>query len=118
MAATYNFPNHKKGDTFLGSQMTISLNGSLIDTSLYSVRMQLRRTADKSSPVAFEYNSSGEKDGTITLGDNGIITFEPTVIDVPAGKYYHDVEFTLLSTEIVRTWVEGYWIIETEVTQG
>lgn len=117
MAETYNFPNHKKGDTFLGTQITVSLNGETIDTSLYEVRMQLRRRAEKNADVAFEFNSDGEHDGDITLGDNGVITLEPVIIDIAPGKYFYDIEFTLISTGKVRTWVEGYWIIETEVTQ-
>lgn len=118
MAQTYNFNKHKKGDTFLGLDMQILVNGTPITTTDYNVRMQLRRTASKSSPVAFEFNSNGEKDGLIVKNGNGIIHFNSVVIDIPSGKYYHDIEFEHIDTGKIRTWVEGYWIIESEVTQS
>jgi hypothetical protein len=114
MVKIYNFPPHIKGDTFKGKTFTISINGELIDTTTYTVKMQLRKGRSTSYPVALELSTTN---GEIVKDDtnNGQFRIIEQVIAIPAGKYVYDMEFT--SGGKVRTWIKGVWTITRETTQ-
>ena len=57
MAETYNFPNHKKNDTFVAQEFTYTRNGSPINLTGATIAMMLRlvKSAD---PVALSLSTA------------------------------------------------------------
>ena len=110
--ATYNFPDHKKGDTFPGTVFTIVQNSLPVDLTNYTIRMHLR-PARASSTLSQNMTSSIE----IHDPAAGKFRINPVVIDLPARTYYHDIEFTNTVTGAIRTWIEGTWNVTQDVTR-
>ena len=113
---TYNFRTHIKGDTYLGTSFTVTVNDLPQDLTDYRIRMHLRRSATPTSPLVLAFDT---EDGTIEITDAaaGEFIIKARVIDIPAYTYRHDIEFTN-PDGVVRTWVSGTFPVEEEVTYG
>ena len=111
---TYNFPEHTKGDTFLGAVFTMTSGGVAINLTGYRIRMHIRRTATQTSPLVLALDTEDE---TIEIHDAaaGKFRIKAQVIDIPAYSYVHDIEFTRPDGQ-VRTWVKGRFTVTEEVT--
>lgn len=112
-----NLPDHIKGDTFLGWDIEILLDDVLIDTADYEVRMQVRKQAVITSPVLLEFSTDDLTIERVEPTASGVIRLVEQIVDLPAGTYFYDIEFTELSDRGRRsTWVRGEWKILKEVT--
>lgn len=111
---SYNFPNHKKGDTFNGIQFTINVNGSPLNLTGASIAMDLRLTPTGASVERFS-TAVGEGITISTPKTAGIFTLDTQIIDIAAGDYYYDIQITLANSTI-KTYIGGRWIIEQDIT--
>jgi hypothetical protein len=115
MAKTYNFPPHTKGDTFQGKTFTVTLNTELVDTASYNVKMQVRKSPAADAVLTFD--STANPAPTITKGAGGAFTLVARDINIDAGKYIYDIQFTEVGgDEKVHTWIKGIWKINKEIT--
>jgi hypothetical protein len=115
--ATYNFKPHKKGASFLGVELTVTVNGSPIDTAEYDIKMQVRRSAVNTAPVLIEFNTEDDTITRVEPTSSGVIRFEERVVDIIKGVNYHDILFINKLTGRKRIWIEGTWpIVETVTT--
>lgn len=112
---TYDFPDHRKGDTFAGVQFTITKNGSPLDLTSASLRMEMRELTPTGSVGATFTDDSG---GGLTITDavNGVLTFDEQVVDVSALLYHYDIQITLSNGD-VKSYIVGTWDIIQDVTQ-
>ena len=113
----YNIPAHTKGDTFLSPIFEVIVNGTAVDLDEYSIKMQVRRYAVKTSPVVIEFSKTDGTMEVVGASTDGKFKIKEAVVDIPANTYKYDIEFTKISTEKVRTWIKGEWQITEEVTQ-
>jgi hypothetical protein len=111
----YDIPSHKAGDTWKGiSGITIFRNGSAVDLTNASAKMQVRFQID--SPLVVEFSSD---DNTILFVDpkNGILDIPSQIVDVPPATYIYDLQI-ILETGEVKTWLEGKWPISSHTTRN
>jgi hypothetical protein len=107
--STYNFPNHKSGDTFLGVIFTltdgnddpIDLDGAVIELKTLSPHIQELTTVGGGGISIIDESSSIE----------GKFQIDEQVIDWCAGSYEYEIVFTLASGH-KRTYIKGTWVIE------
>lgn len=94
--------------------LTWKTNGTAVNLTGYSARMQVRQTADATATVLSISNGSG-----ITLGGTaGTVLLEAsatTTAALTAGQYVYDLE--LVSGAYVTRLVEGNFVIYSEVTK-
>lgn len=94
--------------------LTWKTNGTAVNLTGYSARMQVRQTADATATVLSISNGSG-----ITLGGTaGTVLLEAsatTTAALTAGQYVYDLE--LVSGSYVTRLVEGNFVIYSEVTR-
>ena len=111
---TFHFPDLKKGDTFIGRQLTIT-NKTLnqpVDLTGYTISAKFRQSSRTGTEVKSITNSSG-----INLTDptNGIFTIDSFKADWEPDIYYYDFEFTSPGGDI-QTYFEGTILILQDVT--
>ena len=117
----YQFPDHKKGDTFgevsftITSKSPTTLVVAPIDLTGALVRIQFKKDKRSQCP-ALELNSLAGGGITITTPLEGKFRIDKRVIDIEAGTYEYDVEITLANGE-VHTYVEGTLTILQDVTR-
>jgi hypothetical protein len=111
---TYTIPDHIKGDTWPGVSFTVIVNGEPLPLTGASIRMMLRNTSN-----AIKKTFTSEVDGgiTITDGEDGDFQIDEQIIDIPAGRYKYDIEFTLANGD-VKTYIKGTWTITQDITYG
>jgi hypothetical protein len=90
-----------------------SCDGSPIDVSGYTAKMQLRTEAD-SSTVVFELSSAN---GRISITGNQITLSiaDTDTATIPDGRYVYDL--VLHSTGVSTRLLEGYFDVKTDVTR-
>lgn len=102
----------KEGDTFILQLLFKDDNGNLIDLTNYSFAMEVKKRARWSSTIlansvfTFTANANGELD----------IEADASDMEVKAGCYKYDLELTNNSTGVVETWLQGDFIITSDVT--
>lgn len=109
-AGTYNF-TFEQGATF-SRQLTVQDNGSAMDLTNYSARMQLRSSVE-STTVALTVTC------TITNATGGILTVSNTAtqtMGVDAGIYVYDLEIES-SAGVVTRLMQGTATITANVTR-
>jgi hypothetical protein len=114
MATTYNFPDHIKGDTYDGTQFTITVNSVALDLTGASIKMALKLEKDQAT-ADLELTTT---DGGITISNpptSGIFSVAKQIIDVAVGKYFYDIQITL-QDETVKTYISGRWKITQDIT--
>ena len=100
-AKSYNFPDHKSGDTFAGVQFEILVNTVAANLVGSTINMEINGTLTYST-------STGE----LVLSDpsNGKFQFAEQIIDLVPGNYYYEITITFADLS-VKTYIEGYWRI-------
>lgn len=123
---TYNFQNHKKGDTFKAKSFEIIIEtkntlGEVISTAPLNltgarIRMHLKLN-NRPETIATKIFDTLDSSIIITSPLNGKFEIVEQVIDIPAAVYVYDTEIILQSGEI-DTYMEGKWQILQDVTNG
>lgn len=115
MSAAVQLHPHKAGDLWPGlSSVTIKVDGAPLDLTGAVVKMHLKRYVRDVLP-AFALSSAGAQPG-IVLGDDaalGAFHVPPVVVDVPAGKYFWDLQVTQGGQPV--TYASGSWQILPDV---
>ena len=109
-AGTYNF-TFEQGATF-SRQLTVQDNGSAMDLTNYSARMQLRSSVE-STTIALTVTCA------ITNASSGILTVSNTAtqtMGVDAGIYVYDLEIES-SAGVVTRLMQGTATITANVTR-
>lgn len=111
---TYNIPDHVKGDTFEGVQFNVTVNGSALNLTGATIKMQLKPNANPGTTATLTLDTT---DGiTITDAVNGQFEIDQQVIDIAADCYYYDIQITL-SGGSVKTYIKGNWNITQDITE-
>lgn len=112
---TYNFPNHRRGDTFNGHTFEISQNGDPVDFTDAEILIQFR--ASPISNVVLEWST---EDGiTISGAENNVINMASKTgeeMDIPAGTYKYDIQ-VVLSNGVTNTYVKGSMKIINDISR-
>lgn len=108
----FNFPAHRKGDTFRALQFALKQNAVPVDLTESSISFQVRTSPTGSLALSFSIG-----DG-ITLTDpaGGVFQIDEQVIDLDSALYYFDLEVTL-SNGFVLTYLTGTWQILQDVAR-
>jgi len=113
--ALYNFKNHKKGDTFDGVEFTITVNGNSLILTEATIKMDMRETPLGVVVKSFSTPTSGITISSPTTAGKFII--DQQIIDIPAFKYYYDIEISLATNPVeIKTYVWGRWEIVQDIT--
>jgi hypothetical protein len=114
--ATYHLPSVVEGDTWAGiPALTVRVNNAAPASALALVRIQIRRRHDDADALVSLHSGSG---GGISIDDAAAweVSVARRVLDLPAGRYVHDVEFTDAAGE-VRTYLAGSLSVGKQVTR-
>ena len=113
-AQQYNFPSHKRGDTFNGVSFQVLVDGQPLDLTGASLRMQVRQNPKSPKPSAeFTLDNQGL---LLTNAPEGRFQFPAQIINLQPYDYYYDIEFTLASG-VRKTWITGRWPITSDVSR-
>lgn len=107
---TYDFATHRKGDTWQPPTFTGTLDGSPIDLTGSTLAMKAR-DCDGAEVLSLT-SASGI---TITDAANGVFKIDDQVLNIAAGVYNYDIQFTLASGDIF-TWIVGKLIVSQDQT--
>lgn len=106
MAAKYNFPTIKTGDTFRERQVRINLYGEPADLTDATVTMHLKYTSN--GPIIKDMDPFVSGEGTITIP-----SFK---VDFQAGIYLYDLEI-MLRDGFTLTYLEGKFPVEKDISR-
>jgi hypothetical protein len=106
---------HTKGDTFSEVAFEVKKNGTAINLTGATIRMQLRKNYSDVTPT-LSLTSAGSAGITITGATAGQFKINAQIIDIEVFNYVYDIQFTLSSGE-VRTYVKGGFNVTPEVTR-
>lgn len=112
---TYNIPATVKGDTFIGQEFTLTVNGTLADLSGALISMQLKESRDALVMAVLTLDNNLNGGITITDAVNGVFCIDEQIIDVPSLCYVYDIQITF-QDGTVKTYIKGRWDILPEVT--
>lgn len=111
--AIYNFKEQYAGDTFNGIQLTATLNGSPIDLTNITIKIQFKVSIEKASVKDLIIGTG------LTLVDavNGVFKIDSfTVFTTPnITNYLYDLEFTY-SSGVVKTYMKGDFPVKHQIT--
>lgn len=104
---TYNFPTHKKGDTFKARQINFgfSVAGCII-------KMQFK--IEGASTVSFEW-STVDSSFLVTNATTGLVTMNKKILNFKSATYLYDLQITD-SNGNVTTYFEGSILITQDIT--
>lgn len=113
--ANFNFIDHYQNDGLRKFTMTFKYSsGKVMDLKGCLVRLQLVNSAGL---VAWEFSTLRDKDGLLTIGENGVITFESiNSWSILPGTYVYDLEVTF-PDGFVCTYLKGSWKINKDITK-
>ena len=106
---------HTKGDTFSEVAFEVKKNGTAINLTGATIRMQLRKLYSDTT-AALSLTSVSSAGITITNAASGLFKINTQIIDIEVYNYIYDIQFTLSSGE-VRTYVKGFFNVTPEVTR-
>ena len=106
---------HTKGDTFSEVAFEVKKNGTAINLTGATIKMQLRKNYSDVSP-ALALTSVSSAGITSTGASAGQFKINTQIIDIEVFNYVYDIQFTLASGE-VRTYVKGGFNVTPEVTR-
>lgn len=106
---------HTKGDTFNEVAFEVKKNGTAINLTGATIRMQLRKNYSDTSAI-ISLTSVGSAGITITTAASGLFKINAQIIDIEVYNYVYDIQFTLASGE-VKTYVKGGFNVTPEVTR-
>lgn len=110
----YNIPDHPRGDTFhMLSPIQFYSDADPIDITGAQFDMWVREK-NAAGPIHLKWSTTtGEI--AIVNGPNGEFKVLPQDVDIPAGRYYYDIQMTLAGK--VYTYLAGYWDIIDDATK-
>ena len=113
MAYTYNFPRHRRGDTWDGiNTIGILVNNVPVNLSGAVITMELREDYDAPPALSLSTTTS-----TVSvLPSLSAFTIPPIVIDIPPATYLYDIQITY-PTGTIKTYMEGKWEIYFDITK-
>jgi len=106
---------HTKGDTFNEVAFEVKKNGTAINLTGATIKMQLRKQYSDVSAV-LSLTSVGSAGITITNATAGQFKINAQIIDIEVFNYVYDIQFTLSNGE-VKTYVKGGFNVTPEVTR-
>lgn len=106
---------HTKGDTFNEVAFEVKKNGTAINLTGATIRMQLRKEYEDVTP-ALSLTSAASAGITITNASSGLFKINAQIINIEVFNYVYDIQFTLSSGE-VKTYVKGGFNVTPEVTR-
>ena len=104
---------HTKGDTFNEVAFEVKKNGTAINLTGATIRMQLRK--EYGGVVGLSLTSVANAGITITDAVNGLFRINQQIINIPAFNYIYDIEFDF--DGIVKTYISGNFLILNDVTR-
>lgn len=113
MAVLYNLPDHVKGDTFDPVYFLVKDDG--VPRNLDNTQIDIWfRYQNAQGKIALKLTSVADAgiEKTANVGQFGI---KEQTIDLPAGRYYYDVQLT--EAGVVNTYIYGYITIIQDATQ-
>lgn len=117
MIGTYNFPAHRRGDTFGGQLFSFreEINDVLVPIDLTGTSIILQLKILENCKFSFEFSTENL---LITLPDPamGQVYLESTIIDILEGLYLYDMQITF-PDGVVRTWIKGNWPITKRISR-
>lgn len=114
--ATYNFLDHYENDGLrkFTMQFKYSATDNPVNLIGSKIRMQLVNT---SGQVAWEFSTLPGKDGRLTIGNEGVLTFETiNSWGLKPGVYSYDLEITF-PDGFVKTYMTGTWKVNRDITK-
>lgn len=111
--AIYNIQPHLRGNTFDGLQFEVIINGSPKDLTHTTIKIDFRRG---SKTGVIEKSLTNGLGITITDPVHGIFKMDMILADMPSAIYYYDVLF--IDGSVRKTYIEGTWAINQNVTNG
>jgi len=102
----------RRGDTFVLKSNVKDSDGTAIDLTLYTYKMEVREYDD--GPVviaATDITISGTNVGVLT------VTISSTNMQVDAGTYVYGLQATLTSDSTVETWLYGTFDVVQDIVQ-
>lgn len=106
---------HTKGDTFSEVAFEVKKNGTAINLTGATIKMQLRKEYSDTS-ASLSLTSVASAGITITSAVAGQFKINAQIIDIEVFNYVYDIQFTLSGGE-VRTYVKGGFNVTPEVTR-
>jgi hypothetical protein len=105
---------HIKGDTFNEVPFELKINGSAVNLTGATIKMQLKKCATDTTP-ALSLTSVSSAGITITNAASGLFKINTQIINIEAWNYIYDMQFTFSSGE-VKTYINGQFTITQDVT--
>lgn len=121
---TYNFKEHKKGDTFKGigfiyereilNELGVVVSTEPVDLTDAIIKMQLKRNNKPETVVEKTFTT---EDGSIIITDApaGEFAIAKQIVNVAAFTYQYDIQATFLNGD-VETPISGTWPITQDIT--
>ena len=106
---------HTKGDTFNEVAFEVKKNGTAINLTGATIKMQLRKQYSDVSAI-LSLTSVSSAGIPITTATSGQFKINAQIIDIEVFNYVYDIQFTLSSGE-VKTYVKGGFNVTPEVTR-
>ena len=106
---------HTKGDTFNEVAFEVKKNGTALNLTGATIKMQLRKEYSDVSPT-LALTSVSNAGLTITNATSGHFKINEQIINIEVFNYVYDIQFTLASGE-VKTYVKGGFNVTPEVTR-
>ena len=117
MTATYNFPEHIRGDTFKGVDFVMESNSLPLNLVGATIKSQFRPKRNQFD-LAWEFSTTA---GSIVIqgASNNIIHFNDkpgTEMKVRPEVYLYDIEITFPSG-LIKTYISGTFTVIDDVTK-
>lgn len=102
----------RRGDTFVLKSNVKDSDGTAIDLTLYTYKMEVREYDDGPVVIAStDITISGTNVGVLT------VTISSTNMQVDAGTYVYGLQATLTSDSTVETWLYGTFDVVQDIVQ-
>ncbi len=111
-AGTYNLETTITGDTFNQVSFAVAPNGSPLNLTGYTIKLQIRNTYTSTAVKSLEIGSGI----TVTNAAGGVFRIDAFVVDFAAGTYVYDIQLTS-SGGVVKTYIAGEMVILNDVTR-
>jgi hypothetical protein len=115
---TYNIPDHVSGDTWEGiDTITLQNSGIPIDLTDAHILMQFRSNNNNlANPCYLELSNDYQTIST-PIPQLGLLTINPTTIDLPVGIYDYSLQITFPNGNC-KTYLQGKWKILPNTTRS
>lgn len=110
-----NFDDAVSGDSFDQVDFELIINNAPVDLTGCIIKVDFKKNAKSSTADKTIRNSGSNPVIVITDGPAGKFRWKEFVLDVPAAKYFYDVEFKFPSGRI-RSYIYGYVDASEDVT--